>query len=937
MTILVVSSLDVVVCNASEARVLCRGQVCERSEVTKRTDAMQSSSVTVQTSSLCSSNFPLSVNALNCSLDMSVPTVLVSNMGGHLVLESVLILWLQPCQCCPPAAYSAFCAAAADQRRPSFAGGSRLNLTRPCELVREWFYGLCTVAALTDEIASKGGEGGMCQYDIMTDTVLVCLESPMAREHTLTDMVIKLFPATNIQSKAMATDLTVARYGGPAAGPQSGNKGPMKGYGPATGALGGNGVKPIGYGPATGALGGNGVKPIGYGRNGHANKGYGYGAKAGVPNGAGNNGLGGAGRKPMKPYGNYGSGPGMSAFRGQGAPQLARNQGKGYGNNGYGTQPMGGFHGGYGSAGMGLGPRYGNGGMKGPKPAYNVAGAGVPNRQGPVPNGYGYPNGGTNYPVKAGYGNIPNGIGVKPNGYGANRGGYGPAPLPNGYGAKPIGYGAGAGGTKGYGATPNGPGNGAPLGGSGNKHGGYGAGGLGPGSLPQNTKGVGPAPPGQGIGGFPGIPNPAPNSENGGGASIPKGQGGKAGKPDCVPGGPNGQWMKVPRPAYNAGAGPEGANTKGYGAGGYAGPLNGYGAGTGQPNAGQTQQPIYRQGAYLGGNGYVKGNANTDPGQGVPTPDAKSGGGMKVPYNGVPTGIDGAGQPEPQPAGLSPNGKQGPVYGGMEGLPYSGPAGPGPEKANAKYGIGGLQFGGNPQTGNYGYGAYGPTADGKAGKYGGANPGGVPGQYGYGGGYPNIGHLLGLGSNGLMAGKYGYGRMPHEVQPVGFVPQLKSPGAGPYGPVALPYQQGPLGFGPNANYGADGSYGPQSPGDEGKLQSSSESRADSPYESRPDVAQNANDNVGYISGSKLQPEVISLPSAPTPAPMDPAFTPPGADQLQSDAASDSDTSPAPERTARQLHLPQHLKLHFNPQGSKNSKYNLNGFFGNSGYQGNDSF
>lgn len=27
----------------------------------------------------------------------------------------------------------------------------------------------------------------------------------------------------------------------------------------------------------------------------------------------------------------------------------------------------------------------------------------------------------------------------------------------------------------------------------------------------------------------------------------------------------------------------------------------------------------------------------------------------------------------------------------------------------------------------------------------------------------------------------GYGRMPHEVQPVGFVPELGSPGAGQYG------------------------------------------------------------------------------------------------------------------------------------------------------------
>ncbi|XP_077595671.1 uncharacterized protein LOC144211967 [Stigmatopora nigra] len=423
-----------------------------------------------------------------------------------------------------------------------------------------------------------------------------------------------------------------------------------------------------------------------------------------------------------------------------------------------------------------------------------------------------------------------------------------------------------------------------------------------------------------------------PPQENGGGPSIPKGQGGKAGKPDCVPGGPNGQWMKVPRPDYNAGAGPSGnPNTKGYGTGAgfpnrfaakpgygvgsYAGPLNGYGTGTGYPNSGQPQQPLYRQGAYLGGTGYVKGNSNPDPGQGLPTPDAKSAplnGGMNVPYNPVPalpTGIDGAGQTDPQPAGLAPNGKQGPVYGGMEALPYSGPAVPGPE--NAKYGIGGLQFGGNPQAGN------------NKGNYGGANTGGLPAQYGYDGsypnvGHPNVGHHLGLGSNGHMAGKYGYGRIPHEAQPVGFVPQMETPGEGPYGPVALPYQQGSPDYGTNGNYGADGSYGPQGLDDAGK-HGLHHQRQLQTSDTRPD-------NVGYISGTKLQPEVISLPSAPTQAPMDPAYTPRGVDQLQSDAPSNSDSPRAPEKT-------QHLKLNFNSQGSKNNKYDLNGFFGNSGYQG----
>ncbi|XP_061562665.1 elastin-like isoform X4 [Phycodurus eques] len=235
--------------------------------------------------------------------------------------------------------------------------------------------------------------------------------------------------------------------------------------------------------------------------------------------------------------------------------------------------------------------------------------------------------------------------------------------------------------------------------------------------------------------------------------------------------------MKIPGTGYNAGLGAlAGSNTKGYGAGvpnrfgakpgygtgGHTVPINGYRAGLGYPNAGKPQQPIYSQGANLAAAGYVKGNSYPDLGHGVPTMNAKSGGGLQVPYNGapaVPAALDGVGRPEQQPAGLGPNGIKGPVYGGMVGLLYGGPTGMGPEKSNAKYGIGGLQFGGSPQTGtngvgNYGYGVYEPTADLKSGKYGGTNTGGgVPGQYGYGG-LPNIGHLLGRGSNGHMAGKY---------------------------------------------------------------------------------------------------------------------------------------------------------------------------------------
>ncbi|XP_040885382.1 calymmin [Toxotes jaculatrix] len=175
--------------------------------------------------------------------------------------------------------------------------------------------------------------------------------------------------------------------------------------------------------------------------------------------------MGGAGSKPMKGYGRppYGAGPGvgMGTSRGLGVPQLARNQGKVYGSNGYnghGAQPMGGYNGGYGHAGMGLGSRYGNGGMKGPKQGYNGA-AGVPSGQGAKPNGYGYPSAGATKPAKPGYGGPSRGL--KPHttkGVGAVSPSEGTKTLGTGYGAPagaPNGQFAKAAST-GYGMMPNG-------------------------------------------------------------------------------------------------------------------------------------------------------------------------------------------------------------------------------------------------------------------------------------------------------------------------------------------------------------------------------------------------------------------------------------------------------------------------------------------------
>ncbi|XP_047183625.1 calymmin isoform X5 [Scophthalmus maximus] len=397
-------------------------------------------------------------------------------------------------------------------------------------------------------------------------------------------------PANGQQMKGNGYGAQAGGYG-VQAGPANGQKMKGNGYGAQAGGYGGQGTKGNGYGApaavapngngghlngygAAGVLGGTGAKPNGNnaaaaGHNGFATKGKGQGAAAGPSNGSGvrPNGQGGAGSKPMKGYGrpSYGAGPGvgMGTSRGLGVPQLARNQGMGYGRNGYNgyrAQPMAGFNGGHGHAGLGLGSRNGNGGMKGPMQGTNgaagvpngqgakpngYAGARAPNGNGAMPNGYGYPNGGTNKPAKPGYGSFLNGYGATPKGYGATRGGamrpqpgYGNGAIPNGHGRgrKPNGYGAaaGAGVPNGYGAKPNGQGvrNGAAFGGYGGKL--NGQGGPSRGSNPT-TKGVGAVSPregaktlGTGYGGPAGVPNgQLAQSANTGYGMMPNGKGTK--------------------------------------------------------------------------------------------------------------------------------------------------------------------------------------------------------------------------------------------------------------------------------------------------------------------------------------------------------------------------------------------------------------------------
>ncbi|XP_024913805.1 uncharacterized protein LOC103381597 [Cynoglossus semilaevis] len=414
-------------------------------------------------------------------------------------------------------------------------------------------------------------------------------------------------------------------------------------------------------------------------------------------------------------------------------------------------------------------------------------------------------------------------------------------------------------------------------------------------------------------------------------ASVTKGQGTKSAKPDCGPSGvPNGQWMKI-RPGYNGGAGTQTkgyragagvqnrhgakphdgasagaasngggskASMSGYHPGGYSFPAlaNGYGAGVQYPYAGNVQQPGYGQGSYLGaayGNPYAGSkngqNAGVQPDyaglvQGDPNAEAKSGV-PQLPFNGfpmVPAGLDGMSQLKPQSAGLGPNGKSD-TYGGMAGVHFGGKAaGMGVEKSSKKYGIGGLQFGGQPYNGNggasrFGYagGPYEPRADGKS-----------FGKYGHGG-FPTSGQHFGLGANGPVPGQYGYGRIPYEAQPAGVSHEYKP--AGKYGQSGASYQPEAPGLGHAGQVGSKhdnmGAFNVQ------PLESAPVTTAEGdslPFEtlpSEPDAVGTlfgeqptpadaveaegksvyGYDDAGFING-QVQPQVAASPAAPGPSP-----------------------------------------------------------------------
>nr|XP_054605682.1 calymmin isoform X3 [Nothobranchius furzeri] len=895
------------------------------------------------------------------------------------------------------------------------------------------------------------------------------------------------------------------------------------GYGAQAGGFGGQRIKGNGYGAHSGGFVGQRTKGNGYGviagptngqhmrggygaqlggYGGQRTKGYGNAAAAGAQNGFATkgvvagpsssiggqlNGQGEDGSKPMKGYGRPLPGAGMviGPFRGVAAPQSARHQEKAYGGNGYNgyrAQNMGGSRGGYGAAGLGLGPRYGNMGLKGPVPG--SAGARAPNGYGVVQNGHGNPSAAA---AKPGF--AKSGHGVKPNGHGGST-------------LRPqLGYGAAAAGVmKGYGAQANGhgAGTGAALGGSGGNSKGYG---LSSASKPL-TKGVGTlsqsegygtgngkgqavrgvdlsngkslkggvfpsrqqvASPSQDIahltqgevlvapvptssllglvknekyqkqflpqgksykaigmipeptpGLAPALPDPRnPNAQTGPVAlqnpvaepaavlsqetakvSVSKKQGVKSAKPGN--GGHagahlNGGGAKANKPGYQT----------------FPGLFNGFGAGLGYPYGGKFMQPGF--GAYLGaGNGYLNGNMGKGAksksgsvngfnrggqpdyaalGQSLPLADGQSEGTKQFPYNGapvVPAGLDGTSPFEPHPAGLYPNGKSGSPHGVMGGLPFGGMS-----AENIKYGVGGLQYAGQPISvgmnggGQYGYGVhpYVPAAGGLGASMGGDALNEKNGGFSYGG------QLLGLGSNGNIPGKYGYGAYPYEAQPAGMTPETKPAGQyelpgskGCFGAAQVPYGTQIFGFGgktQSGKYDKQGAYQSQ------PLESATEGTAAVIYEPRlpgsdsaakayvkgeapisvlaaegERTAGNKYENMGYING-QVQPNVVAFRSAPTPSSTavyssvrGDSFTPAeliddGVQDLTDpedtgsllESAATSETQdeiqvsehPDDSEMPRQVHIQQHLKLHFHPQGGK--KYDLNGFFGNSDHQG----
>uniref|UniRef100_A0A673HBY5 Calymmin n=1 Tax=Sinocyclocheilus rhinocerous TaxID=307959 RepID=A0A673HBY5_9TELE len=324
-------------------------------------------------------------------------------------------------------------------------------------------------------------------------------------------------------------------------------------------------------------------------------------------------------------------------------------------------------------------------------------------------------------------------------------------------------------------------------------------------------------------------------------------------------------------------------------------------------------------------------------------------------------------------------------------------------KAQAKYGIGGLPFGShrgyqtNPsgQYDNEGqrYGAkpYNPQALGKHG-YGSLPynsqpllPESVAKSSDFGG-LPYNGQPLGYGGD-KSSGKYGqkglhYGGQPFDLRPDAISRKYGSPESlynpeslsgdaksAKYGNPAVSYELlGPVTDGQSVEENRSLDVLHQGPEIDG--QKSIDQFGDGEVPPHPDTpgageanAQSINKyGMGDYTDGRVQPEVVSFPGVPTvgPAPHIPAVTsfdttldgsslaPVSVPDVS--AVSEVPFSPTfsqPELPTlkqqpappQQIHIQQHLKFHFHPQGNsqtgKEGKYKLNGFFGNK-YQGMDN-
>ncbi|XP_031698805.1 calymmin [Anarrhichthys ocellatus] len=478
----------------------------------------------------------------------------------------------------------------------------------------------------------------------------------------------------------------------------------------------------------------------------------------------------------------------------------------------------------------------------------------------------------------------------------------------------------------------------------------------------------------------------------GAGAGVPNRYGAKPNRHAARTGGyPNGGGAKANKPGYGVGGDTVPGRSNGYADLGYpnAGqpkqPRYGQGAylGAGYGNTYGGMSQFEPQSAGLGPNGKL---GSMYGGMGG-WPFGGQNLGMAAEKSNGKYGIGGL-QFGGQPLSTETNGAGKYGYGGS---PY-GPAGDG--KSSTKYGGVGAGMGGDPAPAQYGYGGFpnggqllGLGSNGNtAGKYGygrmpfEAQPAGLSpeaistGEYGLPGSpyqpeplgqyqteplgqYQTepLGQYqtepLGLGQLGKLTGKYRGGEVPYAPQTLGFRSEAK-----PFGKYDNqgPYQSQPLESG--GQYDAAGL-----PYDPLPLEPHSAGKS---YVNE-DVQTPAFAAEG--DGMSIDRYNVAFPAAPSPSPTlvypsDPSYLPveffkpdvvPGAGVedlrepvgtagLAHGSAETQGVAQVPEQPddllhqqqlPRRIHIQQHLKLHFHPQEEKSGKYDLNGFFGNSGYQG----